>query len=205
MKKEFEGLNGKKLLVEDGKIYCNGELLHDGVYRHHITEIKDAPKSLLDSIAKNKLDMTGRVYVGGAKFHLTVMREVAEEAARQTEEIRAATDPLNVIEGYKELKAAYADVGRYHMEFDRMMEDEGNDGARLPNPVKIDPKELAKKYPRAEAYIEAERYSNAGHYAKTAAGEKAKKRIIAGEDYTAVLADMEAEWHKAAEEAVWNS
>jgi len=205
MKKEYEGLNGKKITVEDGKIYVDNELAHDGVYRYQITEIKNAPKTLKDIITKSNLDMTGRVYVKGANSWLVVMREIAEEAAKQTEEIKRQTDPRYVIEGYSELQAAYADFERYHSDLTSMMDDEANDGSVPPEPIKVRPEEVEKQYPRAAAYAEADRYSCSDNYDKANAGEKAKKRIISGENYETVIAEMKAEWIKAAEKAVLNN
>jgi hypothetical protein len=40
---------------------------------------------------------------------------------------------------------------------------------------------------------------------KAAAGDRAMAKIIAGEDYTTVIAEMEAKWINAAEEAVFNN
>jgi len=110
------------------------------------------------------------------------------------------TIPDNVIEGYTQLKAAYADVSRYARELE-----ESYESCIGPNPVVVTPETVAVKYPKAAAYVEAENYSRACNYDKANAGEKAMKRIIFGEDYQLVIAEMKAEWHKTAEQAVLNN
>ena len=86
------------------------------------------------------------------------------------------------VPGLEQLRAAYNDEERYHEQFNRMMEDEQNDGARPPKPVAAKSSDVAKEYPRAAMYLKAEAYSRAGHYAKASAGEKAMKLIQEGGD-----------------------
>ena len=205
MRKEYVGKKGKKIVIEDGTVIMDGEIVHPGVYSYEITEIKKSPLVLQNMIKDQKIDTTDMVYVSGSEKWLLLTREQAEEAARQFEEIQKANDPENLIEGLRELNAAYADVARYYYESDKMMNDEYNDGVHPPKPIKIDPEELAEKYPRAAAYVKADGWADADNYAKSGAGEKARKRILAGEDYEKVIEEMEAEWHAAATEAVWNS
>lgn len=198
MKAEYD-VNGKKIVVENGAITINGTLATDHVYPHHIREIKDAPKSLRDYIAKNNINTDGRVYVD-CKTGLMVPREIAEEAVKQTEEKEALTDPNKVIDGYAELVAAYNDRARYQAELERSY-----DTSIGPKPIAVKPEEIEAKYPRAAAYAKARAYSSARNYAKSAAGEKAMEKIIAGEDYAVVIAEMDAEWHAAAQQAVLNN
>ena len=198
MRKEYE-VNGKTIIVENGTLTVNGNKVCDHVYNYQIREIKDAPKFIRDHVAKNKLDMTGKVYVD-CKTGLTINREIAEEAARQTEENRKATDPNNVIEGYTEIKAAYADVARYFRDLEKSYETSIG-----PNPIAVQPEDVEKKYPKAAAYVEAEKYSKADNYDKANAGKKAMERIVAGENYETVIAEMKAEWLADAEKAVLNN
>ena len=65
--------------------------------------------------------------------------------------------------------------------------------------------EAKKLYPIAAAWIRADAFEAASNYAKSAAGQRAKKRIDAGEDYNGVLADMDAEWKSAAAGMSMNS
>jgi len=198
MRKEFE-FSGKKVIVENGGILINGQEAADHLYPYQIREISDAPKNLREHIKKNNIPVEGRVYIS-SRVGALVPREVADEAVRQTAEIDAAKDPRNVIEGYTELEAAYEDIRRYHRELE-----ESYETSIGPEPIRGNVDELSAKHPKAAAYIAAENYSNAHNYAKSSAGDKAKKRLIAGEDYELVLAEMKAEWSKAAGIAVQNS
>jgi len=203
MRKEYD-VNGKTVVVENGSLIMGGKVASEMVYQHSVREVSDAPKSIRGYIAKNNINIEGRVYVD-CPTGAIVPREIAEEAVRQTEEIRKATDPRNVIEGYAEIKAAYADVVRYHQEFNDMMDDEYNDGVNPPKPIAVKPEEIEAKYPRAAAYVEAENYGKASNYDKANSGEKAMKRIIAGENHETVIAEMKTEWLAAAEKAVINN
>ena len=93
------------------------------------------------------------------------------------------------IEGVAEIKAAIRASINYHqakMELergDRFIED-------MPkhNPGEI--QELKRKYPRAAAFLEAERWANSGVLIKERLGSRACERILIGEDYNTVLEDM---------------
>jgi hypothetical protein len=102
------------------------------------------------------------------------------------------------------LRAALDDEARYQRQFNRMMEDEYNDGARPPAPIKVKYADVAPKYPAAVAYLRAESYTYSDNYAKSGAGTRAVKRLEAGEDYKLVLADMESEWQKHVDEHIWD-
>jgi hypothetical protein len=68
----------------------------------------------------------------------------------------------------------------------------------------VDVEELKTKHPKAWAYIRAEGWANARHYAKAAAGRVALERIINGDDHDQVIADMEAEWNAYTEQHIWD-
>ena len=108
------------------------------------------------------------------------------------------------VPGLAALTAAINDEYRYHEEFERMMEDENNDGARPPRKPAISSDDLRPQYPVAAAYLKAESWKYADHYAKSAAGQKAMERIASGEDYTQALNDMEAEWSAHCNAHVWD-
>lgn len=63
----------------------------------------------------------------------------------------------------------------------------------------------SQRYPRAAAYLKANLYMFASNYGKSAAGQRAMERIMEGEDFEKVIADMEAEWTAAAEQSVLNN
>lgn len=92
----------------------------------------------------------------------------------------------------------------YSREFNRMMEDEGNDGAFAPTKPMISVAEVEAKYPRAAAYLKAENWTMSSNLDKYCAGKDALERIINGEDYAKVIAEMEAEWSAAVKKHVWD-
>lgn len=106
--------------------------------------------------------------------------------------------------GLDVLRAAYNDVSRYHDQMERMMEDESNDGARPPKPIKGDVDALRVQYPAAAAYLRAESWSCASHDVKSTAGIRAMERIVAGEDHAQVMADMEREWTDHCNAHIWD-
>jgi hypothetical protein len=82
--------------------------------------------------------------------------------------------------GLAALQAAREDEDRYHEEFEQMMEDEGNDGARPPRPVQVAYKDLVPQYPRAALYLRAKGFQQGANYDRMAAGTKAVKLLEAG-------------------------
>ena len=142
---------------------------------------------------------------GGLVLWTRAEWDAAEAARTQPERDAKALRMAILFPGLSELRAALADEDRYHREFNRMMEDEDNDGVDPPASVRIHYSALAPQYPAAEAYLTAESYTLASNYAKAGAGDRAVKRLEAGEDYAAVIADMESEWSEAAHRAVMNS
>ena len=96
--------------------------------------------------------------------------------------------------GLQELRDAIADGERYARQFERMMSDESNDGARPPKAAQGDVKSLKEQYPQAAAFLKAENWSCAANHAKATAGDKARDMILNGEDYVQAIANMESEW-----------
>lgn len=96
------------------------------------------------------------------------------------------------IEGLDELKAARSAWVDYHQaktEFERG-EREYEDMPEY-NPGEY--AALVKKYPRADAYLEAERWISTGEPIKVRLGTRGKEKILNGEDPYAVLAYMNRE------------
>ena len=126
-----------------------------------------------------------------------VIRDVVDLRAEAEAKLKAN------VPGLDELRAAYEDAEREYQEFRAMMKNEYNDGARPPKPA-ANPAELAAKYPVAAAYLKAEAWSMASHYAKAAAGRKAMENIANGEDYKTALATMEKEWAEHCNAHMWD-
>jgi hypothetical protein len=188
MKQVFDR-NGREIIVEDG-IVKSGDKTING---YRIMEISEASRPVQEAVRKSNIDTKGHVYFGGA----VIPREIAECAIAQQNEIRAAEKrnlEINV-PGLDVLKDAINKDANAYEAFQRAME--RGDG-RLPNSHPVDVAALRKQYPRAAAYLKAEAYEAASHYAKSAAGKKAKDAIAAGADAEEAIKIMEAEWSMAA-------
>lgn len=134
----------------------------------------------------------------------SIRAELKAEAAEKAREKAERQTKIDVIEGLRELTDAYLDLKRYRDEFNAMMDDEYNDGARPPKKPEANIKELRERYPRADACIKAQDWEHASHFMKAAAGRKAMQRIIDGEDYAQAIADMEAEWSAYCMKHMWD-
>lgn len=115
------------------------------------------------------------------------MRVVLDEAT--SEQLRHAWKELEQqgqleldrrIPGLSLLKAAHQARASYQEAFERMMEDEGNDGARPPKAPEQDVEQLAQQYPVAACYLMATSYENASNYYKASAGRRARELLQAG-------------------------
>lgn len=133
-----------------------------------------------------------------------ILAYLAEEKAAEEAERKARKAKIDAIEGLNEIKAALEAERAYRRAFDRMMEDEHNDGVNPPKRPVANSDDLKARYPRAAAYIKAETWEMTSHYAKSGAGRRAKERIIDGDDPVLVLAKMEAEWSNYCKEDMWN-
>lgn len=127
------------------------------------------------------------------------------EKKAQEDAAEARRQAMAGIEGLDAIRNAMYDERKYHRDFNRMMEDEGNDGINPPVQPKANSADLRKQYPRAAAYLKAESWTLASNSDKYAAGKKGLERIINGEDHNVVLAEMEAQWSKAAHAAAMNN
>jgi hypothetical protein len=150
--------------------------------------------------------------IDDGKIHLSeikakkpeILAYLAEQETQKEKAHKEREDKINAIEGLNEIQRAIDAEIEYGRAFDHMMEDEDNDGAFPPSKPVANSGELKKQYPRASAYLKAESWSYADHYAKSGAGRRAMERIIESEDYTVVLADMEKEWSAHCEEHIWD-
>ena len=145
-------------------------------------------------------DAKAVAFVKEHKAEIISYIKAAEEAERKAAEERAAK--IAAIEGLAEIKAAKDDLDAWHNEFARSFADVGGLGVR--RKPEHDIAALNAKYPRAAAYLRAEAYAYASHYAKSGAGKKALERIINGDDYDAAIADMEAEWQEHCNGHIWD-
>lgn len=139
------------------------------------------------------------------KAHPAEMQEIkAALLAEQTEERETAERRRNfraAIPGLAEIEAADEAFFAYRRAFARAMD--SGDGV-YPKPPKENTDELRERYPMAAAMLRAESYSRASNYRKASAGRKAVERILDGDDWEKAISDMEAEWHEATGEHMWD-
>lgn len=139
------------------------------------------------------------------KAHPAEMQEIKaalmDEEAEERETAERRRNLRNAIPGLKELEAAKAEQATYREAFARAV-DSGN--GIYPAKPGSDPAELSAQYPMAAAMLRAESYSCAANYRKASAGRKAVERILDGDDWEKVISDMEAEWHEATSEHMWD-
>lgn len=124
--------------------------------------------------------------------------EIVKELKKRIDERNAK---IEAIDGLREIESARRSIDEYNYEKSKALE---RGTSVLPSRPEVNMNELLAKYPKAAAYLKAQSYSKAYNCGKVAAGEKALERIINGEDYTAVIAEMDAEWNKATEANTWN-
>lgn len=133
--------------------------------------------------------------------------EIVAELQRRIDAERVAAEErdskIAAIEGLKSIQAAQGEWSAYHCEYERRMESE-SESSILPARPAVSVSDLTAKYPRAAAYLKAESYTYADNYTKASAGKKALERIIDGEDYNTVLADMDAEWRRHCQKRMWD-
>lgn len=131
-----------------------------------------------------------------------IMSIIREEQAEQERAIEERKAKIASIEGLDIIRNARDDMRRWQEEFDKSFENVGGFGVR--EKPEYDFEEMERKYPRAAAYLKAEAYENASHYAKSAAGKEAKEKILNGEDYEKVIEEMEAKWRSHCSEHIWD-
>ena len=164
-----------------------GVSLRNGVRMKNHPQAGDA--IVFDQVKHNGKFITPTVRLAG-KPKLQAAWDSHEKAHADYAAGQRAALAANV-PGLDALKAAVSGEERYNRQFDRMMNDENNDGARPPaSPRGPSSQELAAKHPRAAAYLRAEGYANAAHDQKAAAGKRAMELLAAGgsvEDADAIL------------------
>lgn len=132
-----------------------------------------------------------------------------DELSRNAKKIVDDADALHAqqlasIDGLSELQGAINAWMQYGADLERMMGDEYNDGVRPPHKPTVSITALRAKYARAAAYIDAQTFADADHYAKAAAGRTAMQAILTGEDHTAAMATMQAAWTAYCDAHVWD-
>jgi hypothetical protein len=129
--------------------------------------------------------------------------EILNYFAEEKEAKALRAKKISEIEGLEELQKAIADEENYHYQIERRFENESLSSFGIAKPA-TSSKDLAVRYPRAAAYLKADKWSDSENINKRSAGKKALEKIINGEDHEKVLADMEAEWTSACNKNIWD-
>lgn len=132
-----------------------------------------------------------------------ILEYFAERDAAKKRDAREYQEKIDAISGLKEIRAALADLEAWDEEFNANME-RGDSGVGLRPRPQYDMDAMRAKYPRAAAFLEAEKMSHSPHYVKSAAGRKALESIINGGDYAQALKAANAEWDAYLQEHVWD-
>lgn len=122
-------------------------------------------------------------------------RHVANSAINQRVQERAST--ARNVRGLAELRAARNYDDSQRDSFSRSVY--GGTGRLTGNPNSHRYATLAKRYPRAAAYLRAESWSVASNDVKAAAGRKAMNAIASGQSYKTAIREMEERWRRHSE------
>lgn len=145
-------------------------------------------KSLIKKYSIQLLDENTLVIETGvpAKDFLLIYKHKKEIMdvlkARQKAEQAVASkfqDKINAIPGLKEVESAIEDVATWSY------------ARRNKKPPEYDFQAMEAKYPKAFAYLKARKYERSANRIKAQAGHEAVMKIVNGEDYQVVIAEME--------------
>lgn len=156
---------------------------------------------------KTKLVVDGRIGKSSKdtewlKAHRAEVIEILLEREAKAEAAHAKyIKKLEAIKGLIELQCCISDWDTYNRSMSRYIERDclGEAPKKPQNTVE----ELTEKYPKAAAYIKADKWSYSSHSykaIKAMCGEKAKQRILDGDNYQDVISDMIDSWGKYVEE-----
>lgn len=151
-----------------------------------------APRQLIEPHRKalNKMGKNPAEYssIGGQiiRYDAIPAWMVAHKAELKRMKAKREADKAaleTAVPGLTELMSAISAEEDYRIAFNRMMEDEDNDGVNPPpHPTGRSSREIARDFPKAALYLKAETYERAANYHKVSAGKKAKALIRAGGD-----------------------
>jgi len=110
---------------------------------------------------------------------------------------------INAISGLKKIQDATEEWDRYYYNREIRANDESTSSICIAHP-ESDIKNLKIEYPRAAAYLLAEDYSFSSDYEKSMIGKTTLEKIINGEDYNTVIAEMESQWAEYCNGNMWN-
>lgn len=135
-----------------------------------------------------------------AKSEIIELLTNEEKERKEADELRRKK--IDAIPGLKEIRAAMDDLKAWQKEFNDSFRNCGGLGVRAKPMYDFD--SLFATYPRAAAYLKAEKYQDADNYAKSSAGEKALEAIINGADPAETIAAMEKDWNGYCDKHIWD-
>ena len=127
------------------------------------------------------------------------IKEKKEQSKREYEERKRK---ISEIEGLDEIKKLITEWDRYNAAFRRMIE-RGTGYVEVSAPTTT-VQEMREKYKRADAYLRAEAEAFKDNFELAEIGRKALERIMDGEDYEKVMADMEKDKKLFVEKHIWD-
>ncbi len=207
------------------EIYRDGEYLVE--YGNGELKVTNGEKSKLGSfgaftkimkvpatfVLPEVVDRNDYLYISGT--FLLIRKESKEQVEQLLADICGKADAVReekerilveLIPGLRELEKAYAAREKYHEEFEKMMEDEDNDGVNPPRTEVLDIQVLERRFPRAAVYLRCEQRSMSSWKSpQSAIYQKAVTKIEAGGDPAEAEKEAEEQWAETAREAVERS
>jgi hypothetical protein len=174
----FLSLLGKEIIVsvKDGQVFIENKATGLGaleVTRIERVEKAGEPYSIIFkmpvSVQKNglgKAQVAPTMEIHSQFSEIERLKKAGSEAASNNRK----ADLEDRVPGYHMLSKAIYEAEAYREAFTRAMENEQNDGARMPKSSNLSVSEIAKQYPVAALYIRAEGYFEASNSQKSAAG-----------------------------------
>lgn len=168
------------------------------ISRYNITRFGDKIRLYNTELAKKDGFGLSDLVAAKPEIMAFLLQQEAEKEAARIQRQRK----IEAIPGLAELKNSLSDWEEYRIAFNKFIENDAI--GRCPKKPESDPESLKRDYPMAAAYIHAESYSLADHYAKASAGRNALERIISGDPYADAISDMEQEWNSYLDEHIWD-
>ena len=179
---ETVSINGYK--ITNGKVTSPSGISQE-VFASDIRELTSQEKTKMrDALAK--AGISDPVAAG----KLIMPRSIAQEAIKQKQFEEHARQKN--VPGLEELRTALAHDENQREKFRRSVY--SGSGILKGNPSSATASVVAKKYPRASAYIKAESWSYASSDVKASLGRAAMLAIVKGKSAKTALREMEKKW-----------
>ena len=111
---------------------------------------------------------------------------------------------IQSITGLQEIRNAADEYTQYNRRLNRSFYGEGGGGVGVGQKPTANIAELKKKYPRAAAYLQAEKLSNASNYELQSIGREAVEKILSGKSYKKTLEEAKKKVSKLTDRWKWD-